>query len=344
MIKCSRCQFEKPESEFSKNKTRSNGLSNVCKVCSKEVSQKWREQNKYDGRIVANKKCSTCKTIKNFTEFFYDKAQKDGLSTKCKECILQYRKENREDMLEKQKARNKARAEKEKIHVTGRVCSQCKEYKPSSEFWKSKHTVDGLYPCCKVCKKQLESIPQRKENHRKCVCNWISENKEMVQKYQNEWDKKKRKEDVGYRLRRNTMHAIMASIRGCKFDAKTERLKKAIFDHLPYTSDDLIKHIESKWESWMGWDNYGKYDPAKKTWQIDHIIPQSKLKFSSFDDENFRKLWDLSNLQPLETIANIKKSNRIIDVQVSKVNVFKSNSVPGSTGSQADPRAYSQCL
>jgi hypothetical protein len=28
-------------------------------------------------------------------------------------------------------------------------------------------------------------------------------------------------------------------------------------------------------------------------------------------DENFKKCWALDNLQPLEAIANIKKSNRL---------------------------------
>lgn len=59
------------------------------------------------------------------------------------------------------------------------------------------------------------------------------------------------------------------------------------------------------------WDNYGKYDSTRKTWQIDHIIPQSKLRFSSFNDENFKKLWALNNLRPLETVANIKKGNKV---------------------------------
>lgn len=314
MRKCSKCHVEKEESEFSKNKTRKDGLNNVCKICSKEVAYLWRKKNKHDGRVVANKKCSTCGKLKPSDQFYNDKSKIDGLNNQCKVCIQQYRKDNREKILTYKRIKNKANSEREKIQVTGRVCSQCNEYKPSSEFWKSKHTIDGLYPCCKICKKKLESTPERQENRRKCSKDWVSKHKERSQKTKNDWDKKKRKEDIAYRLKRNTMHAIIASIRGNKFNTKTDRLKKAIFDHLPYTPDDLVKHIEFQWESWMSWDNYGKYDSTRKTWQIDHIIPQSKLKFSSFKDENFRKLWGLSNLQPLETVANIKKSNKVIDV------------------------------
>lgn len=85
---------------------------------------------------------------------------------------------------------------------------------------------------------------------------------------------------------------------------------ESCLQHLPYLVEELKSHIESLWESWMTWDNYGSYDYNRKTWQIDHIVPQSKLPYSSMNDENFQKCWALSNLRPLETIANIKKSNK----------------------------------
>lgn len=310
MKTCNKCQQEKPEVDFSKNKTRKDGLSNVCKECSKEVSRQWREKNGHDGRVIVRKTCSTCTQNKPTDEFYNDKSRKDGLSNQCKSCIKQYRRDNRQKILEFQRVRNRKNAENKKAQVTGRICSQCKEYKPSIEFWKSKHTTDGLYPCCKVCKKKLESTPERQENRRKCQKTWVVKNQIHVRKYSNNWDKKKRASDTGYRLRRNVMHAIVASMRGHKFDTKTSRLKIAVFDNLPYTSEELVKHLEAQWESWMNWDNYGKHDPTRKTWQIDHIIPQSKLKFSSFDEDNFKKLWALSNLRPLETVANMKKGNK----------------------------------
>lgn len=109
------------------------------------------------------------------------------------------------------------------------------------------------------------------------------------------------------------MHAIIASIRNYGFqNDQTINLNKAIFAYLPYTAEQLKQHIESLWEEWMSWDNYGRFHPEHKTWQIDHVIPQSKLSFSNFEDESFQKLWALSNLRPLETIANIKKSNKVL--------------------------------
>ena len=64
-------------------------------------------------------------------------------------------------------------------------------------------------------------------------------------------------------------------------------------------------HIESQWELWMNWDNYGVYKINEQTWQIDHIIPISSAKTK----EDIMKLNHFSNLRPLCSKENILKSN-----------------------------------
>lgn len=49
-----------------------------------------------------------------------------------------------------------------------------------------------------------------------------------------------------------------------------------------------------------------------RTWQIDHIIPQSKLPYFTLEDENFKKCWALENLRPLESFENLRKSNNVV--------------------------------
>ena len=58
----------------------------------------------------------------------------------------------------------------------------------------------------------------------------------------------------------------------------------------------------------MSWENYGSY------WQINHIYPQSKLPYTSMEEENFKICWALSNLRPLEKITNIRKGNKINNI------------------------------
>jgi hypothetical protein len=76
--------------------------------------------------------------------------------------------------------------------------------------------------------------------------------------------------------------------------------------------EDLKQHLESKFEDWMNWDNYGKFNNNKRTWNIDHIIPQAVFPYDSMDEHNFKKCWALENLRPLEALENLKKGNEII--------------------------------
>ena len=63
----------------------------------------------------------------------------------------------------------------------------------------------------------------------------------------------------------------------------------------------------------MNWDNWGCYNPKEWNendsttwvWQIDHIIPQSKLPFDSMEHPNFKKCWALENLKPISAKENI---------------------------------------
>jgi len=82
-----------------------------------------------------------------------------------------------------------------------------------------------------------------------------------------------------------------------------------IFDIVGYTSEDLIKSLESKFKIGMTWDNYGR-KIGVKCWEIDHIIPESWFNYSSFNDEDFKKCWSLDNLQPLWAEENKSKGNR----------------------------------
>ena len=87
---------------------------------------------------------------------------------------------------------------------------------------------------------------------------------------------------------------------------------------LPYSINELKQHLESQFEPWMNWKNYGPYnaknwndnDPSTWTWQIDHITPASDLKYSSAQDENFKKCWALENLRPYSAKQNLIDGTR----------------------------------
>jgi len=70
--------------------------------------------------------------------------------------------------------------------------------------------------------------------------------------------------------------------------------------------EQFILHIESKFEPWMNWDNYGLYNGEfNYGWDIDHIIPVSSVR----TEEDIINVNHYTNLQPLCSKINreIKK-------------------------------------
>ncbi len=173
----------------------------------------------------------------------------------------------------------------EKNAPSSKDCSKCKLEKQISEFSKDKYALDGYTHQCKACREA------KKGEYRK------TERSKFVRRRR---ENKKRKEEPAFRLRKGISRSINAALK------KQGGSKKgfSIFDKLPYSFDDLKKHLESKFDENMSWENYGPY------WHVDHIMPQSMLLFDSMEHENFLKCWCLENLQPLEAKENLKKGNK----------------------------------
>jgi hypothetical protein len=85
---------------------------------------------------------------------------------------------------------------------------------------------------------------------------------------------------------------------------------RSIPQFLPYTMEELRIHLESLWDPWMSWENYGPIDHSRRTWQIDHIISQSDLPYDDFSHPNFLICWSLSNLRPLDSKRNASEGRR----------------------------------
>jgi len=138
--------------------------------------------------------------------------------------------------------------------------------------------------------------------------NYYENHKDQVKKYHNEYYKTRRKTDPCFRIR----GAISANINFNLKSNNSNKRGKSCLNYLPYTLEELKLHLEKQFESWMTWDNYGKYnhkvwnnyDSTTWTWQIDHIIPQSCLPYTSMDEDNFKKCWALSNIRPLSSKQN----------------------------------------
>ena len=123
----------------------------------------------------------------------------------------------------------------------------------------------------------------------------------------NDRKKKRVKSDPAFKLR------YYISARICKILGKFGHKKKgSCIKHLDFSFKQLKEHLEKQFETWMNWNNQGMYDPITWNdndpttwrWQVDHIIPVSTFKYSSMEDDDFKKCWALLNLRPLSAKQN----------------------------------------
>lgn len=221
--------------------------------------------------------CPKCNLNKNIHEFENRKDSKDGKRSICKLCMDKTR---RNHYVKNRQYKLKYQKQWRENHP-----NYNKEY---SKKWNMDH--------------REEQLPKMKEYHKK----WYIKNKEKRYKQIYKNRKKRLRNDPVFKLRCRISSSISETLRNLKC-AKNISCWKA----LPYNPSDLRYHLEKLWEPWMSWENYGRASSNMRTWNIDHIIPQSKLPYDSLDHPNFLQCWSLKNLRPLEAIFNIQKGNRL---------------------------------
>jgi|ERR1035437_985180 hypothetical protein len=161
------------------------------------------------------------------------------------------------------------------------------------------------FTVCLPCK-QLQ--PEYKEKHKKAIIavrSTIESRQKTIQQLKDQWDFQRN--DPNYILNVK----IKNSLRSRLSHALRGNFKSgSAVSNLGCSIDDLKKHLESQFEPWMNWDNYGVLQKNKKTWNIDHKDP-----LSSFDLTDRVQLLDAcryTNLQPMLAYENsVTKSDRI---------------------------------
>lgn len=221
------------------------------------------------------KKCSKCNKEKELSEFYKRKSAKDGRRSSCISCEKKYKEENKEKLSLYFKERGILKKEELKIKAS-------KYYIQNKEYIKSKSRE--YYEANKDIK-----IDYQKEYNKN--------NKEKRNAYLIE----RRQNDPLFKLITNVRNLIYNSFyyNGYSKNSKTEELLGCSFDELKI-------YLESKFESWMTWENRGLYNSEfDYGWDIDHIIPLS----SANTEEDIIKLNYYTNLQPLCSKINrdIKK-------------------------------------
>jgi len=266
------------------------------------------------------KVCNKCKIKKTREEFNYLWWHRPKAS--CKECngkILDLKKEKKQK-LQKQLMKNLQR----------------KYYLKSKELRKEKYETQKTEILSRKKEYVLKNIDKVKQQHKKSVDKnkkrilkkkkvYYNKHAQEIKEYQKQYRKenpnKVKDNNAAYKqiknIKRNArkkidtlfkLECVIRSLIFSSFKAKDYKKNSKTFKILGCSAKEFKSYIENKFESWMNWNNHGKYVPGGEiTWQLDHIIPVS----SATTSEELIKLNHYTNFQPLESLTNIIKSNKM---------------------------------
>jgi hypothetical protein len=242
--------------------------------------------------VCINKKiCTKCTLEKETIEFTKGRNQ----CKKCrKEFIKQYQKNYKENNPEKVKNSQKKWCDNNKEKIKKYQKENTEISKKSNKKWNDNNN-----------NKVKEISRNYYINNKEKVINYNKEydikNKEKINLRKNKYYKNRRETDSIYKLKISIRNLIRDKIKNGGFTKKSKTNEILGCSYI-----DFKNHLESKFEYWMNFENYGKYNgELNYGWDIDHIIPSS----SAISEEEIIKLNHFSNLQPLCSKINrdIKK-------------------------------------
>lgn len=169
------------------------------------------------------RKCNIEKELKFF----------DIKNNQCKACVAKYQEEYRKN--NKQKASQYGKEYKE--NNKERLSQSNKEY-----YIINKDKIS------EYVEKNKDKISQRNKEY-------YVNNKEKILNQHKTISKNRRKIDAAYRLR----HDISGSIWYALKRNASSKAGESYLKYLPYTIQELKKHLESQFEPWMTWENRGHY-------------------------------------------------------------------------------------
>ena len=215
--------------------------------------------------------CKTCNIEKDLNEFA-------GGRKHCKKC-------NREKYQKKLKEGNYDKSGTKK-------CTKCGLEKDCSEFRTHRNY-------CKKCENK-QTYESRKdvqsENNKEYLKEYYSKNKDKINKRLRAYTKERFKNDILFKCSVILRRMVNCSYRNSEYEKKSKTK-----DIVGLSKQDFMFFMESKFEDWMNWDNYGLYNgELNYGWDVDHIIPLS----SAETEEDMIKLNHYTNLQPLCSYTN----------------------------------------
>lgn len=243
------------------------------------------------------RECKKCLTSRNKVKDNYTKSGYKGICRSCN-CLRarRWRNENPEHV--KAKAAEWIRENKEYIKNSqlaklGKV--------PESFAFRGKSNGRTREEARAHSKEYKRAYDKRNKEK---IDNYRNENRDKINKQQRERNRVRRKEEPSFRLREmiRRQFAFWVKSKGIKRGEEYTKIIGCSFEELCFW---LEKHFEEG----MTWNNYGKYEPNRKTWHIDHHYPLSKFDLSN--PEHLKCAFHYTNLYPMWGVDNMSKGSEI---------------------------------
>lgn len=230
------------------------------------------------------KLCPNCNEIQPPEGFSKNRSRPDGLSWMCRKCTAEYKRKY---------------ALREKTVPHEKKCHSCKVVKDAAEFYMSSSSKDGLHHCCKTCNSRISREYYSSDAGRERFKKWYKKYKESGAYHKNvKRNDERRRNNPSFVISKRTRSRIAHAL-------KHGFVSKKWRDHLPFTFDDLVSHIERQFVRGMSWERLFAGEV-----HIDHVVPVSDFKITSIGCPEFRACWSLGNLRPVWAKDNLCKSNK----------------------------------
>lgn len=242
---------------------------------------------------TAEKRCSTCNTVKPIADFAVRRNRKCGVASSCKSCACErerkYRLANAEHVKARQRANYQARAEINRVRA--------KEYRQrNGEEINAKQRALAKYRTPEMQAYMRQYREANRERLAEMRRQWDRENPGRV-KLQSRSKYLRSKQDASWRLRRVIHAGMWKALKGVKGHGRW-------FDLLDFTVEELRVHLERQFLKGMSWDNFGE-------WHVDHIVPLASFVVSGPDDPELKRAWALTNLRPIWGRDNMSKGAKV---------------------------------
>jgi hypothetical protein len=136
---------------------------------------------------------------------------------------------------------------------------------------------------------------------KECIINYRLQNRNIINKKNSIYQKERTKVDTEFKLIKTLRSRLYSALKRKDIKKNTETLK------LTGCSISFLKeHLEKQFKDEMTWKNHGQ-------WHIDHIVPC--VSFNLLLEEEQKKCFHYTNLQPLWAKENLSKGGKIITIK-----------------------------